>query len=121
MPQLILDSAAVSPAPSTPSQSTGSKHRLSGQWRGGNGNLPLLLFFFFFSPQDSFKLQYLNYLPMPGQMNSPRNESLLKKEALRLVSGTKLACGRSQTGSAQRGRLLKCCYIRRRLLSFMND
>lgn len=73
-----------------------------------------------FCSQDSFKLQYLNYLPMPGQKNYPRNQYLLKREALRLVSGTKLACGWSQTGSTQRGWLLKCCYIRRWLLSFVN-
>lgn len=71
--------------------------------------------------QDSFKLQYLNYLPMPGQKNYPRNQYLLKREALRLVSGTKLACGWSQTGSTQRGWLLKCCYTRRWLLSFRNS
>lgn len=29
---------------------------------------------------------------MPGQKNYPRNQYLLKREALRLVSGTKLAC-----------------------------
>lgn len=29
--------------------------------------------------QDPFKLQYLNYLPMPGQKNYPRNQYLLER------------------------------------------
>lgn len=79
-----------------------------------------------FCSQDSFKLQYLYYLPMPGQKNYPRNQYLPKREGSQTCFwnkvGMRLISDRVYSAWLTAKVLLnqKMTFIFRELITFLN-